>query len=60
MRTLVLVAILVTVAGAGFYSPIPSAVAAAWNARPATFSERFAPALQIQSASRTDASRLLR
>ena len=49
MRTLVFVAVLFAFAAEGLYSPISSAVAA-WGARPATFSERFAPVYKIPSA----------
>jgi hypothetical protein len=45
MRTLILGAILLAVAAAGFHTLISSSLAAAGNAKAATFSERFAPAL---------------
>jgi hypothetical protein len=45
MRTLIIGAILLAVAVAGFYTAISSSLAAAQDARAATFSERFAPVL---------------
>jgi hypothetical protein len=51
MRNLLFVAILFALAAAGLYS-ISFSVAAARDARPATFSERFAPVLQTPSAAR--------
>ena len=45
MRTLIFGAILLAVAAAGFHTLISSSLAAARNAKAATFSERFAPAL---------------
>jgi hypothetical protein len=51
MRNLLFVAILFALAAAGLYS-LSSSVAAARDARPATFSERFAPVLQTPSAAR--------
>jgi hypothetical protein len=45
MRTLIFGAILLAVAAAGFHTLISSSLAAAQNAKAATFSERFAPAL---------------
>ena len=44
MRALIFGAILLAVAAAT-YAPISSSLAAAWDARAATFSERFAPVL---------------
>ena len=46
MRNLVFGAILVVAASIGFYELISASLAAARDARPATFSERFAPALK--------------
>jgi hypothetical protein len=45
MRTLIFGAILLAVAAAGFHSLISSSLAAARDAKAATFSERFAPVL---------------
>jgi hypothetical protein len=46
MRALIFGAILLlAVAAAGFHTLISSSLAAAWDAKAATFSERFAPAL---------------
>ena len=45
MRTLIFGAILLAVAAAGFQTLISSSLAAARNAKAATFSERFAPVL---------------
>ncbi len=52
MRTLIFIAVLFAFAAEGLYSPISSALAAARDARPATFSERFAPAYQTLGAGR--------
>ena len=49
MRGLVLGACLLAVAVVGFYSIISSALTAARDAKAATFSERFAPALKTPS-----------
>jgi hypothetical protein len=46
MRALIFGAILVAVASLGFHTLISSAIAAARNAKAATFSERFAPVLK--------------
>ena len=46
MRTLIFGAILLAVAAAGFHTLISSSLAAARDARAATFSERFAPVLK--------------
>ena len=46
MRTLVFGVILLAVAAAGFHILISSSLAAARNAKAATFSERFAPVLK--------------
>jgi len=46
MRSLVFGAILIAVAAAGFHTLISSSLAAAREARAATFSERFAPVLK--------------
>ncbi len=46
MRTLIFGFVLIAVASVGFYSLISSSLAAARDARPATFAERFAPALK--------------
>jgi hypothetical protein len=45
MRALVFGAVLIAVAAAGFHTLISSSLAAARDARAATFSERFAPVL---------------
>jgi hypothetical protein len=45
MRTLIFGTIVLAVAAAGFYTPITSSLAAARDARAATFPERFAPVL---------------
>jgi hypothetical protein len=45
MRTLIFGAILLAVAAAGFHTLISSSLAAARDAKAATFSERFAPVL---------------
>jgi hypothetical protein len=45
MRTLIFGAILLAVATAGFHTLISSSLAAARDAKPATFSQRFAPVL---------------
>jgi hypothetical protein len=45
MRALILGAILLAVAAAGFHTLISSSLAAARDAKPATFSQRFAPVL---------------
>jgi hypothetical protein len=46
MRTLIFGFVLIAIASAGFYSLISASLAAARDARPATFAERFAPALK--------------
>ena len=46
MRSLILGSILLAVAAVGFQNLIAGALAAARDAKPATFSERFAPALK--------------
>jgi hypothetical protein len=46
MRTLIFGSVLIAIAAAGFYSLISASLAAARDARPATFAERFAPALK--------------
>jgi hypothetical protein len=46
MRTLIFGAALITVAAAGFHTLIAASLDAARDARPATFSERFAPVLK--------------
>jgi hypothetical protein len=48
MRSLIFGAILFAVAAAGFHTLISSSLAAAQDARAATFSERFAPVLKPQ------------
>jgi hypothetical protein len=48
MRTLIFGAILIAVAAAGFQTFISSSLAAARDAKAATFSERFAPVLKPQ------------
>jgi hypothetical protein len=45
MRSLIFGAILLAVAAAGFHTVISSSLAAARDAKAATFSERFAPVL---------------
>jgi hypothetical protein len=45
MRTLIFGAILIAVAAIGFHSLISSSLAAARDAKAATFSDRFAPVL---------------
>ena len=45
MRTLIIGAILLAIAAAGFHTSISSSIAAARDGRSATFSERFAPVL---------------
>jgi hypothetical protein len=52
MRTLIFGAILLAVAAAGFHTLISSSLAAARDARAATFSERFAPVLSPPALSR--------
>jgi hypothetical protein len=46
MRKLMIGAVLAVVASAGLYAAISGPIAAARDARPATFSERFAPAVK--------------
>jgi hypothetical protein len=46
MRTLIFGAVLIAVAAVGFDILITKSLAAARDARPATFSERFAPVLK--------------
>jgi uncharacterized protein (UPF0333 family) len=48
MRTLVFGAILIAVAAAGFHALISSSLAAAREAKAATFFERFAPVLKSE------------
>jgi hypothetical protein len=50
MRALVFGSILIAIASIGFYSLISASLAAARDARPATFSERFAPVLKSVDA----------
>ena len=50
MRTLIFGSVLIAIAAIGFYSLISASLAAARDARPATFSERFAPALKSADA----------
>jgi len=45
MRNLIFAAVALLVASAGFHALISASLAAARDSRPATFSERFAPAL---------------
>jgi hypothetical protein len=47
MRTLIFGSVLIAI---GFYSLISASLAAAREARPATFSERFAPVLKSADA----------
>jgi hypothetical protein len=46
MRNLIFGSVMIAVAAIGFYSLISASLAAARDARPATFAERFAPALK--------------
>jgi hypothetical protein len=46
MRNLIFGSVLIAFAAVGFYSLISASLAAARDARPATFAERFAPALK--------------
>jgi hypothetical protein len=46
MRRLILGAVLAVVASAGLYMAFSASLAAAWDSRPATFSERYAPILK--------------
>jgi hypothetical protein len=46
MRKLIFGFLLIATASIGFYSLISASLAAARDARPATFAERFAPALK--------------
>jgi hypothetical protein len=46
MRTYIFGAVLLAVAFVGFYSLFSASLAKAWEARPATFAERFAPVLK--------------
>jgi hypothetical protein len=55
MRTLIFGAILIAVAAAGFHNLISSSLAAAREAKAATFSERFAPALKTPIRTPADA-----
>ena len=50
MRTLIFGTVLIAVAFVGFYSVVSASLAAARDARPATFAERFAPALKSVDA----------
>jgi hypothetical protein len=45
MRAMIIGAVLLAAAVAGFHNLISSSFAAAWDAKAAPFSERFAPAL---------------
>jgi hypothetical protein len=45
MRSLIFSALLLAIASAGFHALISASLAAARDAKAATFSERFAPAL---------------
>jgi hypothetical protein len=45
MRALIIGVVLLAAAAAGFHNLITSSLAAAWDAKAVTFSERFAPAL---------------
>ncbi|SDI02089.1 hypothetical protein SAMN05444171_5503 [Bradyrhizobium lablabi] len=51
MRTLIFGAVLLAVATVGFHTLISASLAAARDAKAATFSERFAPALRSASGS---------
>jgi hypothetical protein len=46
MRKWIFGAVLAVVASAGLYMTFASSIAAAWDARPATFAQRFAPVLK--------------
>jgi hypothetical protein len=46
MRKLIFGFVLIAIATVGFYSLISASLAAARDARPATFAERFAPVLK--------------
>jgi len=46
MRTLIFDAVLVAIASIGFHALISASLAAARDAKPATFSERLAPVLK--------------
>jgi hypothetical protein len=46
MRTFVFGAVLIAIAAVGFQTLIAKSLAAARDAKPATFSERFAPVLK--------------
>ena len=48
MRSMIFGVILIAVAAAGFHTLISSSLAAARDAKAATFSERFAPVLKAQ------------
>lgn len=50
MRSLIFAAVLLAVASVGFHALISGSLAAARDARAATFSERFAPALTSGAA----------
>ena len=50
MRKLIFGSVLIAIAAVGFYSLISASLAAARDARPATFAERFAPALKAGSS----------
>jgi hypothetical protein len=50
MRSLVFGAILVAVAAVGFHTLISASLAAARDAKAATFSQRFAPVLKLAAA----------
>jgi hypothetical protein len=47
MRSMIFGAILIAVAAVGFHTLISSSLAAARDAKAATFSERFAPVLKL-------------
>jgi len=50
MRNLIFGSVLIAIAAVGFYSLISASLAAARDSRPATFAERFAPAIKSVDA----------
>ncbi len=53
MRTLIFGALLLAVASFGFNALVSAGLAAAKNAKPATFSERFAPVVKTPCCGET-------
>ncbi len=47
MRSLIFSAVLISVGATGFHALISGSLAAARDAKPATFAERFAPAMTL-------------